>query len=64
MLRAILLAAVFAAIVLLSPRPAVAAIPEPPPYPWEYHARGTVAFIPCVLHSGVLIPPEQLQPGW
>jgi len=62
MLRTALLAVVFAA--LLMPRPAIAAIPEPPPYFWEYHDRGTVAFIPYVTHSGVLIPPEQLQPGW
>ena len=62
MLRTILLVLAFAAIVM--PRPVVAAIPEPPPYPWEYHEGGTVAFIPCVLHSGMLIPPEQLQPGW
>ncbi len=62
MLRAILLVALLAA--LLMPRPVVAAIPEPPPYPWEYHDPGTVAFIPCIIHSGVLIPPEQLQPGW
>ena len=61
--RAILLA-VLCAIALLFPRPAVAAIPEPPPYFWEYTAPGTVAFIPCVMHSGVLIPPEHLQPGW
>ena len=63
MLRTILLAAVFAA-VLFTPRTAVAAIPEPPPYFWEYTAPGTVAFIPCVIHSGALIPPEQIQPGW
>lgn len=62
MLRFILLVALLATIVM--PRPAVAAIPEPPPYPWEYHERGTVAFIPCVLHSGALVPPEHLQPGW
>lgn len=62
MLRTALLVALLAA--MLMPRPVVAAIPEPPPYFWEYHARGTVAFIPCVLHSGALIPPEQLQPGW
>jgi len=62
MLRAALLAVVFAA--LLMPCPVIAAIPEPPPYFWEYHDRGTVAFIPYVTHSGVLIPPEQLQPGW
>lgn len=62
MLRTILLVALLAA--LLMPRPVVAAIPEPPPYFWEYHARGTVAFIPYIIHSGALIPPEQLQPGW
>ena len=62
MLRTILLVLAFAAIVM--PRPVVAAIPEPPPYPWEYHARGTVAFIPYVTHSGLVLSPEQLQPGW
>lgn len=62
MLRFILLVALLVA--LLSPRHVVAAIPEPPPYFWQYTAPGTVAFIPCVIHSGVLIPPEQLQPGW
>ena len=62
MLRTILLVALLAAIVM--PRPVVAAIPEPPPYFWEYREAGTVAFIPCVLHSGIVIPPEQLQPGW
>lgn len=62
MFRSLLLVALLVA--LFMSRPAVAAIPEPPPYPWEYHARGTVAFIPYVIHSGVLIPPEQLQPGW
>lgn len=60
----IVIAVLILAAALLSSRPAVAAIPEPPPYPWEYHARGTVAFIPCVIHSGVLIPPGRLQPGW
>ncbi len=58
------LLALFTAIVLLSPRPAIAAIPEPPPYPWEYCPDGAVAFIPYVTHSGVLVPPDQLPPGW
>lgn len=62
-MRRLLFALAFVA-VMFAPRPAVAAIPEPPPYFWEYRERGTVAFIPCVLHSGELIPPEQLQPGW
>jgi hypothetical protein len=62
-MRRILLALAFA-VAMLAPHPAVAAIPEPPPYFWEYTAPGTVAFIPCVLHSGALIPPEQLAPGW
>ena len=62
-MRRLLFALAFVA-ALLACRPAVAAIPEPPPYFWEYRERGTVAFIPCVLHSGELIPPEQLQPGW
>ncbi len=62
MLRSILLA-LFAAIVLLSPRPAVAAIPEPPPYPWEYCPPGAVAFIPWAEQSA-LVPPDQLPPGW
>ncbi len=57
------LLALFAAIVLLFPHPAVAAIPEPPPYPWEYLPPGAVAFIPWVEQSA-LVPPDQLQPGW
>lgn len=59
MRRALL--AVFAALLILS---TVTAIPEPPPYFWEYTAPGTVAFIPFVTHSGPVLMPEQLQPGW
>ncbi len=50
MLRTAIVAAVFAAIVLLSPRSAVAAIPEPPPYPWEYLPPGSmVIWIPYLI---------------
>ena len=49
----LLLALAFAAIVAVSSaRPATAAIPEPPPYPWEYLAPHAVAFLP-IIHQGV-----------
>ena len=62
MRRLILLIALTAA--LLVTRPAVAAIPEPPPYPWEYCPPGAVAFIPYATHSGPVLSVEQLEPGW
>ena len=49
-MRHLLLIALLVA--LLMPRPAVAAIPEPPPYPWEYLAPHAVAFLP-IIHQGV-----------
>jgi hypothetical protein len=64
MLRTAIVATVLLAIVLLSPRAAVAAIPEPPPYPWEYCPDGAVAFIPYATHSGPVLTVEELPPGW
>lgn len=52
------------AFALLFPRPAIAAIPEPPPYPWEYCPDGAVAFIPYATHSGPVLTLDQLHPGW
>lgn len=49
---------------LISFRPVIAAIPEPPPYPWEYCPDGAVAFIPFAIHSGPVLLPDQLPPGW
>lgn len=62
MRRLILLIALAAA--LFVTRPAIAAIPEPPPYPWEYCPPGAVAFIPFATHSGPVLTVEQLEPGW
>ena len=62
MRRTILLIALAAA--LFATRPAVAAIPEPPPYPWEYCPDGAVAFIPYATHSGPVLSVEELPPGW
>ena len=58
------LALLILALALLFPRPAVAAIPEPPPYPWEYCPDGAVAFIPFATHSGPVLAVEELPPGW
>ncbi len=58
------LALLILALALLFPCPAIAAIPEPPPYPWEYLPPGAVAFIPYVTHSGPVLTPDQLPPGW
>ncbi len=52
------------AVAMLTPRSTVAAIPEPPPYPWEYCPEGAVAFIPLAAHSGPVLTVEELQPGW
>lgn len=52
------------AVAMLAPRPTVAAIPEPPPYPWEYCPEGAVAFIPFATHSGPVLAVEELPPGW
>lgn len=62
MRRLILLIAL--ALAMLTPRHAVAAIPEPPPYPWEYCPDGAVAFIPFATHSGPVLSVEELPPGW
>ncbi len=59
-----LIVCLFVAFTLLLSRPAIAAIPEPPPYPWEYLPDGAVAFIPYVTHSGPILTPDQLPPGW
>ena len=52
------------AVAMFTPRLAVAAIPEPPPYPWEYCPDGAVAFIPFATHSGSVLAVEELPPGW
>jgi hypothetical protein len=57
MLRTAIVATVLLAIVLLSPRAAVAAIPEPPPYPWEYLPPGSmVIWIPYLVGEGEPYP--------
>ncbi len=49
--------AVLLAIALLFPRPVVAAIPEPPPYPWEYLPPGSmVIWIPYLIGEGEPYP--------
>ena len=60
--RVLLLIALVAA--LFFAHPAVAAIPEPPPYPWEYCPDGAVAFIPLAAHSGPVLTVDELPPGW
>lgn len=62
MRRTVLLIAL--ALALLAPHSTIAAIPEPPPYPWEYCPPGAVAFIPYATHSGPVLTVEQLPPGW
>ena len=56
-MRRLLLCLVFTVIVAVSSaRPVTAAIPEPPPYPWEYLAPHAVAFLPIINQASPMLP--------